>query len=711
MASEIKLKNDLETEGTIYHKDGDPAYEVSIGEIYNSVNNIKDVKDFGAIGDANYKDETSGIWYSDAAKTILATDDTAAFQRAADYGAFNVSKGRYILSNTVYLPTGAYVTGDGDILVNGVTAFRCTGTTDIITSLTVDALEITDELTVDDASLLKEGDYILIKSPIKADTNTTDSGDWQLDGDDEGVYFEEFARVSYVSGNVLALTTSTTIPRYPIGSVIEKVNFKTVTINSNINIIREGHNSGGVDLKYCLNSNVSLGHSQSSIYTGQDIILERCLSCEGHDSETTLSPETVFNYISTNPGYEDYYSYNTFKAISSTDSGFRRIKTNGGTQCIDITYRGAPSIHCYLINNVSNGARSNMLTSHPNSIYTLFKNNIGIGCQRGISSRGRGDQIIDNIIQGSSRVVGRDSLTSYGIAIADGFNKGALVSGNIISKFYRGVLLNTGNNDGFSENTQTLKGGSITDCSVGATLYRPSNNTGMDLYGSCGITIDGVTFNDIGEHTIYSADEYINDLAVTNCIFPSVMDSSKYCLILFNDNCARVSFCSNTLPIEGRYVYIGNITDTLLSDGSYQDTGINIANNNYRSTSTSYKVYFGGDYVDNIALWPLVIPEPIPADVLLTTGQTSVDVTNMKLVKLKNTTGTTINLNNLSGGVVGTSVILYNSNSTSPLIIDDGGGNIALKNGLTSITIGRYECLVLNCVSTTATSGAWVQSE
>ena len=46
MASNISLKNDLETEGRIYHKDGDSAYEVNIGEIAE----VKDKVNLGVTG-------------------------------------------------------------------------------------------------------------------------------------------------------------------------------------------------------------------------------------------------------------------------------------------------------------------------------------------------------------------------------------------------------------------------------------------------------------------------------------------------------------------------------------------------------------------------------------------------------------------------------------------------------------------------------------
>ena len=90
MASEVKLKNNLKTEGRIYHKDGDSAKEVSIGEIYNSVNSVVNVKDFGAVGDG-------------------VTDDTIAIQTAVNVGG------------TIFFPNGVYITTTAIALKSGTT--------------------------------------------------------------------------------------------------------------------------------------------------------------------------------------------------------------------------------------------------------------------------------------------------------------------------------------------------------------------------------------------------------------------------------------------------------------------------------------------------------------------------------------------------------------------------------------------------------------
>ena len=46
MSSSLNLKNQEETEGRIYHKDGDSAYEVSIGELVE----VRDKVSLGVTG-------------------------------------------------------------------------------------------------------------------------------------------------------------------------------------------------------------------------------------------------------------------------------------------------------------------------------------------------------------------------------------------------------------------------------------------------------------------------------------------------------------------------------------------------------------------------------------------------------------------------------------------------------------------------------------
>lgn len=64
-------------------------------------NTVINVRDFGAVGNALYYDNTAREWWTTSAKTTKPTDDGPAIQKAIDYAlAHNV--------NTIYFPDGAY---------------------------------------------------------------------------------------------------------------------------------------------------------------------------------------------------------------------------------------------------------------------------------------------------------------------------------------------------------------------------------------------------------------------------------------------------------------------------------------------------------------------------------------------------------------------------------------------------------------------------
>lgn len=74
---------------------------------------------FGAVADANYFDEVGKKYYSDAAMTKPATNNTQAFQDAIDFLASNgggtlyIPKGKYVFKSTVYWKSKVSMVGDG----------------------------------------------------------------------------------------------------------------------------------------------------------------------------------------------------------------------------------------------------------------------------------------------------------------------------------------------------------------------------------------------------------------------------------------------------------------------------------------------------------------------------------------------------------------------------------------------------------------------
>lgn len=99
MASKIKLKNNIETEFSITHSDGDEAISITSSKLKNKLEEYVNVKDFGAVGD--------GI-----------TDDFDSIQSALNnYNSVFVPKGTYLISQELKLNSNNTIFGEGDLSV------------------------------------------------------------------------------------------------------------------------------------------------------------------------------------------------------------------------------------------------------------------------------------------------------------------------------------------------------------------------------------------------------------------------------------------------------------------------------------------------------------------------------------------------------------------------------------------------------------------
>ena len=79
------------------------------------------VKDFGAMGNANFFNDGNQKWYTDAEFTVEANDDTKMIQRAVDAvrrtpfsggGRLYLSPGSYLISDTVHLHEDLILSGE-----------------------------------------------------------------------------------------------------------------------------------------------------------------------------------------------------------------------------------------------------------------------------------------------------------------------------------------------------------------------------------------------------------------------------------------------------------------------------------------------------------------------------------------------------------------------------------------------------------------------
>ena len=90
------------------------------GEGHGGVGGVS-VRDFGAMGNANFFNDDNQKWYADAEFTVEANDDTKMVQRAVDAvrrtpfsggGRLYLSPGSYLISDTVHLHEDLILSGE-----------------------------------------------------------------------------------------------------------------------------------------------------------------------------------------------------------------------------------------------------------------------------------------------------------------------------------------------------------------------------------------------------------------------------------------------------------------------------------------------------------------------------------------------------------------------------------------------------------------------
>lgn len=130
-------------------------------------------KDFGALGNANYRKPGTNQWFADKAYNILANDDTISLQNAIEYAyvnnlkKVNIPAGNYLISNTLYYYSETTISGAG----RNKTILKMTGINKpiLVTKGYLDKLEPTGHGKLHDFSILGDQSQPLNKGLIIRD--------------------------------------------------------------------------------------------------------------------------------------------------------------------------------------------------------------------------------------------------------------------------------------------------------------------------------------------------------------------------------------------------------------------------------------------------------------------------------------------------------------------------------------------------------------
>lgn len=94
-------------------------YRQEVENIQKVVARAVNVKDFGAVGNANYYDKTTNQYYADAEFTTKPTSDVAAFESAISFASTNKIHKIYVPRGNYYLPNKSFTCSEDSYLFEG----------------------------------------------------------------------------------------------------------------------------------------------------------------------------------------------------------------------------------------------------------------------------------------------------------------------------------------------------------------------------------------------------------------------------------------------------------------------------------------------------------------------------------------------------------------------------------------------------------------
>jgi hypothetical protein len=300
-----------------------------------------------------------------------------------------------------------------------------------------------------------------------------------------GAYYGEFVQVANVSSNEVELFSNIIFPSYDSNAIATKVNFVEGVVIEGLNFYNGKISSSNhyILTQYGKDCKIINCTCEDAII-GNFTTFSNCLNCIGKDN--------VLRYKVKD--YTNYYERNGFKITSSQGCMFDNCTSYNGTQPFDITYVGdsIASSFCKIINCKAINSMYTCFTTHPGTYRCNITNCIGNSNGDGISVRGRGHIVSNNILQGTS-------VTDYGICLAEGCGFETVVSNNNIKGFGEGIRIN----ETYSATRDcsytlplnaTFSGNIISTVNTGIRIDRATSTTKTNI--ALGISFIGNVFKD-----------------------------------------------------------------------------------------------------------------------------------------------------------------------------------------------------------------------
>lgn len=323
--------------------------------------------------------------------------------------------------------------------------FKMDGTTEEIRRVTTNVVRNSNTIYLENTDGLSKGDNVLIKSQRDALSYTDSGDDWYLGSatSSQKVPFGEYATILEVNSDHIVLSSNLIYPsymssnakeKYPAQdfSTVQKVNFIENVVLRDFQVV-DMYSGFVVTATYCKNlilDNVHYDDSNYSYASTGIINLRHSLNCEVRNS-------SYYTTVGKKPS--EMYHMNVFKFSNCQSCGVRNCVGENAGQTFDLSYfpGGMPNTACYMIDSKFINAMSSSATTHGGNYLTVITGNQFVGTAQGLSHRGRGGLIANNLFIGASK--DNLNLLSGGINLYEGGACDNLISNNVIRNFNIGI--------------------------------------------------------------------------------------------------------------------------------------------------------------------------------------------------------------------------------------------------------------------------------
>ena len=480
-------------------------------------------------------------------------------------------------SSGVTMQDGQRLYGKGIIRWDSGYAITASGSVASEVDLDLAITDFTNEIVLTDASSFNPGEICRLVSTI--DCLSTDAGSLQL-GIATGSqisYFSEYVEIASIVNGTIFLNRNTTFNNYPLTpgsttpsgrqiSVLQKINFVKIYVDSQIEFICEGNSSGAIKVDYGYKSNVDRCSLNFDEYTGSAVRFDNSLKCNATYNSYYLKSDTPMNYLGNNPTAEDYFNFNAFKHVSSQECVFYKNEISGSSQSMDVTYGDAPCINCEYQSNTVINARVNAFTTHSGSIGTVMHANTAFNCERGPSIRSRAEKFTSNVIVNTRdlNISPTTGTNSYGLAITEGFNVNDEVKENTIQGYYR-ALIRQNSEGGFPYYRLDIHNNNFYYCTRWLDFQTSSSIPDYVNDTNTGLSIRYNSFRSNDQFTspiVELLSEYTHNVLISDNEAVDDQDSASSYYFEIADNCKNTQIVNNRIGSVGRLCTVGGITDT-----------------------------------------------------------------------------------------------------------------------------------------------------